>query len=100
MVVGAGQVELHVHGSRSLKQKRGVVKSIVRRVRNEFNVAIAEVGGQDTWDWAVLGLAAVAHDGGTARAVLERTIDFIEELHLAEVIDQRVEILAAPEGSL
>ena len=100
MVVGAAQVELHIHGSRSLKQKRGVVRSIVRRVHNEFNVAIAEVEGQDTWDWAVLGLAAIAHEGGTARAVLERTIDFIEELHLAEVMDQRVEVLGAPEGSI
>ena len=63
MVVGAAQVELHVHASHSLKEKRGVVRSIVRRVRNEFNVAVAEVGGQDTWQRTVLGLAAVGHDG-------------------------------------
>jgi uncharacterized protein YlxP (DUF503 family) len=97
MVIGAARVELHVHASHSLKEKRSVVRSIVRRIRNEFNVAVAEVGGQDTWQWAVLGLAAVGHDRGGVRAVLERVIDFVEALHLAEVTDQSVEVLA---GSL
>jgi uncharacterized protein YlxP (DUF503 family) len=93
MVVGAAQVELHVHASHSLKEKRSVVRSIVRRVRNEFNVAVAEVGGQDTWQWAVLGLAAVGHDGAGVRAILERVVEFIESLHLAEVRDQSLAVL-------
>jgi hypothetical protein len=94
MVVGAAEVELHVHASHSLKEKRGAVRSIVRRLRNEFNVAVAEVGGQDTWQRAVLGLAAVGHDGVSVRAVLERAIEFIESLHLAEVADSRVAIVS------
>jgi uncharacterized protein YlxP (DUF503 family) len=94
MVVGAAQVELHVHASHSLKEKRGAVRSIVRRVRNEFNVAVAEVVGQDTWQRAVLGLAAVGHDGVSVRAILERVVEFIEGLHLAEVADHSVAIVA------
>jgi uncharacterized protein YlxP (DUF503 family) len=93
MFVAAARVELHVHGSQSLKQKRGVISSIKQRVRNEFNVSIAEVGGQDTWQVAVLGLAAVSEEAQEARVRLERAIDFIERLHLAEVTDQEVEIL-------
>lgn len=96
MVVGAAQVELHVHASHSLKEKRSVVRSIVRRVRNEFNVAVAEVGGQDTWQWAVLGLAAVGHDAAGVRAILERVVEFIESLHLAEVRDHSVAVLSGP----
>jgi uncharacterized protein YlxP (DUF503 family) len=76
-----------------LKQKRGVLSSIKQRVRNEFNVSIAEVGGQDTWQVAVLGLAAVSEQAQDARVRLERAIDFIAGLHLAEVTDQEVEIL-------
>ena len=91
--VAAARVELHVHGSQSLKAKRGVVNSIKQRVRNKFNVSIAEVGGQDTWQIAVLGMAAVSEDAQDARVRLEKAIDFIVELHLAEVIDQEVEIL-------
>ena len=94
MVIGAARVELHIHASHSLKEKRGVIRSIVRRIQSEFNVAVAEVGGQDTWQWAVLGLAAVGHDRTSVRALLERVIDFVEALHLAEVRDQAVEVLA------
>ncbi len=95
MVVGAAQVELHVHASRSLKEKRSVIRGVVRRIRNEFNVAVAEVGGQDTWQWAVLGLAAVGHDGTSVRAILERVVEFIEGLHLAEVRDHSISVLGA-----
>ncbi|MBM4383951.1 MAG: DUF503 domain-containing protein [Deltaproteobacteria bacterium] len=93
MFVAAARVEVHVHGSQSLKQKRGVINSIKQRVRNEFNVSIAEVGGQDTWQIAVLGMAAVSEEAQDARVRLEKAIDFIAGLHLAEVIDQEVEIL-------
>ena len=92
MVVGAARVELHVHGSQSLKAKRGVVRSVTQRVRNRFNVSVAEVGGQDTWQIAVLGLAVAANEATTARRRLEQAIDFIAELHLAEIVDQEVEI--------
>jgi len=93
MFVAAARVEVHAHGSQSLKQKRGVINSIKQRVRNEFNVSIAEVGGQDTWQIAVLGMAAVSEEAQDARVRLEKAIDFIAGLHLAEVIDQEVEIL-------
>ncbi len=96
MIVGAAVVDLHVHDSRSLKAKRGVVKSISQRVRNHFNLAVAEVGGQDTWQRAVLGLGAVGSDAKRVRGQLERAIRFIEELHLAEVMDSDVEIVPLP----
>ena len=97
MVLGLRVWELHLEGCRSLKEKRSVIRSIVSRVRNEFHVAVDEVGGQDTWQWAVLGLATVGHDAGSVRAVLERVTDFIESLHLAEVRDSSIAVL---EGNL
>ncbi len=96
MIVGAALVELHIHGSRSLKAKRGVVRSITRRVRNRFNLAVAEVGGQDTWQRALLGLAAAGSERQSVRQVLERAVDFIEDLHLAEVTNSDVELLVLP----
>jgi uncharacterized protein len=93
MFVAAATVELHVESAQSLKAKRGVVQAIKRRVRNKFNVSIAEVGGQDTWQVAVLGLAAVSEEAQEARVRLEQAIDFIEDLRLAVVTDQEVEIL-------
>jgi uncharacterized protein YlxP (DUF503 family) len=93
MIVGAALVELHVHGSRSLKEKRGVVRSIQRRLRNRFNVSVAEIGGQDTWQRVVLGIAATGSRGQRVRQVLEQALDFIEELHLAEVTGGDIELL-------
>ncbi len=96
MIVGAAVVELHVHGSQSLKAKRGVVRSIVQRLRNRFNLSVAEVGGQDTWQRAVLGISVTGSDVTTVRRVLERTEGFIEGLHLAEVCGFETQIVELP----
>jgi uncharacterized protein YlxP (DUF503 family) len=96
MIVGAALVELHVHGSRSLKEKRGVVRSISQRVRNRCHVSVAEVGGQGTWTRALLGFATVGSDALVVRRALERAVEFVEELHLAEVVASDVEILRMP----
>jgi uncharacterized protein YlxP (DUF503 family) len=93
VIVGAAVVELHVHGSHSLKQKRGVVRSITQRLRNRFNVAVAEIGGQDTWQRAVLGITTTGIDRTRLREVLARVLVFIEELHLAEVTNSDIELL-------
>jgi uncharacterized protein YlxP (DUF503 family) len=93
MIVGAAAVEIHIHGSRSLKAKRGVVRSIAQRVRNRFDLSVAEVGGQDTWQLAVLGLATVGSDRRKVRAVLDRALAYIEDLHLAEVLHTDIELV-------
>jgi uncharacterized protein YlxP (DUF503 family) len=93
MIVGAALIEIRVHGSRSLKQKRGVVRSIAQRLRNRFNVSVAEVGGQDTWQRAVLGIAVAGSDRTRLRDVLRRVLDYVEDLGLAEVIATDVEIV-------
>jgi uncharacterized protein YlxP (DUF503 family) len=97
MLVGAAVVEIHVHGSQSLKQKRGVVRSIVQRLRNRFNLSVAEVGGQDTWQRATLGLAIAGSDHTTLRRQLEKAVGFVEDLHLAEVTGSEIEIVDLPE---
>jgi uncharacterized protein YlxP (DUF503 family) len=96
MVVGVAVVEIHVHDSQSLKAKRGVVRSIAARVRQRFNCAVAEVGGQGTWQRAVLALSAVGSARPEVRRVLERAVAFVEDLHLAEVIGSDVELLGLP----
>lgn len=93
MIVGAAVVELHVHGSQSLKQKRGVVRSIVARTRNRFNVSIAEIGGQGTWQRAELGIVTTGNDRTQVRGVLQKVLVFIEELSLAEVLGGDLELL-------
>ena len=100
MRVGAGLIELHVHGSQSLKQKRGVVKSIIQRLRNRFNISVAEVDGQETWQRAVLGLAVVGHDAEGVRKRLGGAVEFVESLHLAEIRGSDLEILHLEQADL
>jgi uncharacterized protein YlxP (DUF503 family) len=96
MIVGAALIEIHVHGPQSLKQKRGVVRSIQQRLRNRFNLSVAEVGGQGTWQRAVLGLSAAGGEAAPVKKVLERAILYVEELHLAEVINTDLELMVLP----
>lgn len=100
MVVGAALVEIHVHASQSLKQKRGVVRSIQQRLRNEFNISVSEVGGQGTWQRAVLGMTAAGSETLQVKKVLERAIRFVENIHTAEVLNSDLELMELPhEGS-
>lgn len=63
----------------SLKGKRGIVKSLLGRARNRFNVACAEVDRQDNPRVAVLGFVTISPDKSIARAVLDRLEDWIYE---------------------
>lgn len=73
-------LELHLAlPSFTLKEKRGIVKSLQGRARNRFNVACAEVDRQDNPRVAVLGFVTVSSDKTLARTVLERVEDWIYE---------------------
>ncbi len=78
MNVGVLRVVLHLPNSSSLKAKRQVVASLLKRVRNEFSVAAAEVGDGDRWQIAELGIACVSNDARHADEVLARVVTFIE----------------------
>ncbi len=86
-------MELHIPGKTSLKAKRQVIKSIVQRLRNQFNVSVSEVGSQqDLWQRADLGMAVVCHNGGGADRIMEKIFTFVEQENSVEIISSRVEI--------
>ena len=94
MVIGLCTIELHLPGAHSLKDKRSVLKSVMRRVRNEFNVSIAEVEQQDVWRSAVLAVATVSSDRAYAHGLLTKVVEWIERTRLdAELVDYQIEML-------
>ncbi len=96
MVVGICRLRLHLPGTTSLKGKRQVIKSIVNRVQNAFNVSIAEVADQDLWQSAWLGIACVSTDRAHADEVLNRVISFIERARVdAELGEYEIELIDA-----
>ncbi len=92
--VGVATIELYLPGNGSLKGKRAVVKPIIARLRNEFNVSVAEVDAQDAYQRAVLAVSCVSPDAGYAHAVLMKVVDAVENMRTAaEVVDYTIEIL-------
>jgi uncharacterized protein len=92
MVVGVGVIVLIVHNSGSLKTKRQAVRSILGKVRSKFDLSIAEVADQDKWQRCTIAFAVVSTESGHAHSMLETIARYVESLHLAEVIDTRIEI--------
>jgi uncharacterized protein YlxP (DUF503 family) len=95
MHVGVARVALHLADNESLKGKRMVVRSVVQRVRNRFNVAIAEVDTQDAREVATLGIVCVSEDRRHSNEMLDKVVHFIESERLdAEVGDVQLELIA------
>ena len=99
MYVAVSKITLHLSASESLKSKRGVVRSLVARVRQRFNVAIAETGDADRWQMAEVGLACVSNSPGHATEMVDEAVRFMEEeiLGQAEVIRCETQVLQGPE---
>jgi uncharacterized protein YlxP (DUF503 family) len=71
-----------------------VLKSVIRRIRNEFNVSISEVDHQDVWRSAVLGVVTVSNDRAYAHGLLTGVVNWIERNRLdADLVDYQIEML-------
>jgi uncharacterized protein YlxP (DUF503 family) len=94
MFVGACRVTLHIPNSQSLKDKRQVVRSLLARLRNQFEVAAAEVDTQDLRQLATLGLAYVSSDAQHAEEVLDHAARYIESSRPdVEISDLQIDVL-------
>ena len=91
--VAVGTVELHLPDVDSLKGKRHVLKGLKEKVRHRFEVSVAEVNHQDTWQRATLAVACVSPDSRHANEVVSKALDFIEANVDGHVIDVQIEIL-------
>jgi uncharacterized protein len=93
VVIGALTLTVHVPESQSLKDKRQVISSLLARVRRQFNVAAAEVGDQDTWQLATLGVVCVSSDRRHADEMCQKVLRWVEEDGEALLGDSRFEMV-------
>ena len=91
MVVGVLKLTLMIPENHSLKGKRGVLKSIQSRVSNQFNVSVTECGDQELWQSAVLGFAAAGTSQPLVEATLNKVVNFVDALGLAELGEAELE---------
>jgi uncharacterized protein YlxP (DUF503 family) len=85
MVVGVLKLNLRLPENHSLKGKRGVLKRIQAQVANHFNISVTECGDQDLWQSAVLGFGVVGTSQPILEATLQKVVEFVEVMGLAEV---------------
>jgi uncharacterized protein YlxP (DUF503 family) len=93
-MVGQLSIHLHLPGCSSLKEKRGVLKPLIHRLRREFNLSVAEMEMQDSWQEAVLVCAMVGNDRGFLEAALSQVIRWVHgNWPDGMIIEEKVEIL-------
>ncbi len=96
MVVGVCRVSLRLPENSSLKGTRQVLRSLTTRLRNKFNVSVAEVDDNDRWQIATIGITCVSNDARHAREMLDRVLTFIQQTRLdAEVLDTEIDVTQA-----
>ena len=93
MIVGLCTLELYLPNGHSLKAKRQVLLSLKDRLRDKFNVSVAEVGDQDLWQKAVLGIACVANETGYVSQVLDQVVNVVRSMPAVELLQCRIEML-------
>jgi len=94
MNVGVCKIRLRLPENSSLKGKRQVLKSITTRVRNKFNVSVAEIDNHDRWQLATIGICCVSNDNRYTNEVLSKVVDFVINAHFeVEILDYEIEIL-------
>ena len=93
MTVGVLRLTLFIPENHSLKGKRSVLRTIKARVRNKFNVSIAEADDHDMWQRATLGISQVGTDEPFVDGALREVVRFIDDMQLVELGEEQLEFL-------
>ena len=93
MVLGLGTITFNTDHCHTLKEKRKIIKAILARVKNTYNVSIAEVDLNDMHKRAIIGFAFAGNDRQKINSKMDKMLDLIESMSLAEIIDAQVEII-------
>jgi uncharacterized protein YlxP (DUF503 family) len=93
MIIGSGKIYMKADWCHSLKEKRTIIRSILSKTKNKFNVAISEIESMDIHNYIVLGFATVSNSSAHAQSTLQNLLNYIEENCEAEVVDSYIEII-------
>jgi len=72
------EIECYIYEVQSLKEKRSVVKKVIHRLQNSYNITISELEYQDLWQRARIGIATVAPDRKRAEQVIDACLTKID----------------------
>ena len=92
MIVGTLQIGLLLHGCQSLKEKRMILNGLKSRIKNKFNVSIAEVDQNEKWQRTTIGIATVANEKKYIQGIFNKILNLINSDVRVELIDQFIDI--------
>ena len=93
MIVGLLTLDLHIPEANSLKSKRMVIKSLIQKIKNKFNVSVAEVDAQNLWQRSIIGIAYVSNETVMINKVFEKIRTQVNNTHSVELINSDMEML-------
>jgi uncharacterized protein len=93
VVVGVCRLSLYFPESGSLKAKRHGLRKIMDRARAKFNVAMAEVDHQDTWQRSTVAYVVVGNEGRHVQSMLDRILSFVDDLYVAQILNSETELI-------
>ena len=98
MYVGCCSIKFYLHGNHSLKGKRRIVRIIKDRLKNKFNISVAEIGDQDVWQSLHMGIVAVNSDPKYLEGQMSKVVDATERMYLAEMTDCQTQVIRLTPG--
>ena len=90
-VIGYCKLCLNIPMAQSLKEKRSFIKSLQEKLKNKFNIAIAEIDKNNLWQSSVLGIVTVSKDSSFIEKTLNNIIVFIDEFYGVEISKYEIE---------
>jgi len=93
MLIGICKINLYLPNSRSLKDKRNILKSIKLRIRNRYNVSVSEINNSDLWKNTTLGIACIGNDKKYLNKILNEIILFLEKQNESQLTKFEINII-------
>jgi uncharacterized protein YlxP (DUF503 family) len=93
MIIGVCQLTLRLHTTRSLKEKRSIIKGLLARLRNQINAGVAELDAHDIWGKAVIGLSTVSNSEAVIRGIFREAEQLVNHFPGIEIVDISVSLL-------
>ena len=93
MIVGVLQLNLFIPQADSLKSKRRILKSLKDKIRQRFNISIAEVNSSNKWQSAMYGVSCVNSDRRMVNSILSKVVNLVDRQHTVELVDYSIELI-------
>jgi len=93
MIIGALNINFRLHGITSLKAKRKISNSLKQKLKNKFNLSVAEVGYEDNLDYLEIGMVTLSNEKNRVEEVLNKALAMVEAISAEDILDVKMEIL-------